>query len=96
MGDPLLGRERVKQFTYDYSYSSVDPAKPDYVSQEKVTYYYSTVIAKEIIAVFTQHSSRFYMWKVNLQSVPELKNDLQMESGSNGFLNIIDICRVYL
>ena len=36
MGDPLLGRERVKQFTYDHSYMSVDDTKPNYASQEQV------------------------------------------------------------
>lgn len=35
-GNDTLGRERVKQFTYDYSYWSADESSCDYASQEKV------------------------------------------------------------
>ena len=31
-----LGRERVKQFTYDYSYWSLDAAAEQYASQQQV------------------------------------------------------------
>ena len=36
-GSDTLGRERVKQFTYDYSYSSTNPADKQYISQEQVS-----------------------------------------------------------
>ncbi|KAK2161708.1 hypothetical protein LSH36_111g05016 [Paralvinella palmiformis] len=36
LGCDTLGRERVKQFTYDYSYWSTDPSDKHYVSQEQV------------------------------------------------------------
>ena len=37
-GCDTLGRERVKQFTYDYSYWSADPSDKHYVSQEQVSH----------------------------------------------------------
>ena len=35
-GNDTLGRERVKNFTYDYAYWSVEPSAGNYASQEKV------------------------------------------------------------
>ncbi|XP_033647819.1 kinesin-like protein KIF16B isoform X1 [Asterias rubens] len=35
-GETVLGRERVKTFTYDYSYWSVNPSEPQFASQERV------------------------------------------------------------
>ncbi|XP_038074690.1 kinesin-like protein KIF16B isoform X2 [Patiria miniata] len=35
-GEVGLGRERVKTFTYDYSYWSVNPSDPQFASQERV------------------------------------------------------------
>ena len=35
-GNDTLGRERVKNFTYDYAYWSVDVADGNYAPQEKV------------------------------------------------------------
>ncbi len=68
LGDPLLGRERVKQFTYDFSYPSHDPAKPDYVSQEQVRHSLRDLRAQGRQVEPTTH--RFSGTRTDLTSAP--------------------------